>query len=108
MYRSRLPKVVAELAATMDGIADASARFVAERAKARVPVNTGRLRDAIHVDRDGFAEYAVVAGNSDVFYGHIVEHGGVHTGPRPFLVPALEESRGEIVAAATAAIRKLG
>jgi HK97 gp10 family phage protein len=107
MYRSRLPKVTAELAATMDGIADAGARYVAERAKRRVPVLTGRLRDAIHVERQGFAEYAVLAGDRQVFYGHIVEHGGVHQPAQPFLVPALEESRADIVEAAAVALRKL-
>jgi HK97 gp10 family phage protein len=107
MYRSRLPKIAAELVATMDGIAEGGAMFVSERAKQRVPVDTGKLRDAIHVERDEFASYAVVAGNSKAFYGHIVEHGSVHTPPHPFLVPALEESRADIEAAAAAALRKL-
>src|SRR3954462_6851228 len=107
MYRSRLPKIIAELAATMDGISEAGALFVAERAKQRVPVETGRLRDAIHVEKDGFASHAVVAGNGQAFYGHIVEHGSVKMPPHPFLIPALEESRAEIEAAAAAALRKL-
>lgn len=91
----------------MDVLARESAELVAAQAKSRVPVNTGRLQAAIHVDKQGIANYAVVAGDSSAFYGHIVEHGGVHHGAHPFLVPSLEESRGEIVKTARTALRSL-
>lgn len=75
------------------------ADLVAERAKVRAPdappLGEG-LVEAIHVEREGGAGYMVVAGDGDVFYGHMVEHGTSHSPPHPFLVPSLEESRGEI------------
>ena len=97
MYKSRLPKVAAELALRADLSAKASAELVAAKAKDRVPVETGRLRDAIHVaEGDTPGEQYVVAGDSTAFYGHIVEHGSVNAPPHPFLIPAAEESRTEI------------
>jgi hypothetical protein len=49
----------------------------------------------------------VVAGNEDVFYGHIVEHGGAHSAAQPFMVPAAEDSRGEINSIGRRALRGL-
>jgi HK97 gp10 family phage protein len=107
MFRSRLDTIAAELAIRMDTAARAGAELVEQRAKGRVPVASGKLRDAIHVEREGVGEYAVVAGNDDVFYGHIVEHGGAHSAARPFMVPAAEDSRGEINSIGRRALRGL-
>jgi HK97 gp10 family phage protein len=106
-YRSRLPQIAAELAVKMDAASRAAAGYVEQQAKNRVPVDSGRLRDSIHVEREGVGEYVVMAGNTEVFYGHIVEHGGRFVPPRPFMVPAAEDSRGEISAIARAALRGL-
>ena len=106
MYRSRLPQITARLAAEMRAAEEAAAELVAERARQRVPVNTGRLRDAIHVEHDDDGA-TVVAGDTEAFYGHIVEHGGVRQAAHPFLVPALEESRDEALALAAAMLRSL-
>ena len=38
-------------------------------------------------------EYAVIAGDFDAFYGHIVEHGSTQNPPHPFLIPAFEAVR---------------
>lgn len=114
---SRLPMIIADLdETTLEGVMEVAERIV-EGAKERVPVDDGDLRDAIHIETGtdlvkvteaknewnvkavytaqelGEGAIAVVAGNSDIFYGHIVENGGVHTSPRPFLVPAFEVER---------------
>jgi HK97 gp10 family phage protein len=106
-YKSRLHKSAAEIAVLMDASARAAAETIAEDAKGRVPVATGRLRDAIHVDRDGIGEYAVIAGDNQTFYGHIVEHGGAHTPAQPFLVPALEANRAAILKLAASELRSM-
>lgn len=104
--RSHLTSRLNAIAALMDGRMDAvlrgGAELVRDRAEARAPdappLGEG-LKQSIHVndsDADQF-RYAVVAGDNDVFYAHMVEHGTSHSAPRPFLVPALEESRTEIV-----------
>lgn len=106
MYRSRIPQITAKLVAEMKTAENAGADLIAQRAKGRVPVDTGKLRDAIHVEHDDNGA-AVIAGDTDVFYGHIVEHGGARTPAHPFLIPALEESRTEVEALAAAILRTL-
>jgi HK97 gp10 family phage protein len=89
------------------------AEEIADRARQRAPVKTGALRDAIHV-RDTPAGHAVVAGDSDAFYGHFVEFGTAGGGrgqppqpPRPFLIPAVEEARLGAEATVAASLRGL-
>lgn len=107
MLKSRLPQIIAELPLRIDAIARAAAEAVEERAKNRVPVRSGKLRDAIHTERQALGEYMVIAGNTEAFYGHIVEHGGAHTPAQPFMVPAAEDVRPEIQTIAAAALRNL-
>lgn len=107
-YTSRIPRITAELAVRADAAAKAGAERVEREAKSRVPVSTGRLRDAIHTERDRAGEYKVLAGSGEVFYGHILEHGGVHTPPRPFMVPAAEAVRSELEQIGRAIMRGLG
>lgn len=106
-YTSNLDEFADHLFDALDTAAREIAETVEDKAKARVPVGTGRLRDAIHVERIDKGEYSVVAGDSHVFYGHVVEHGDSNTPPRPFLVPALEESRDMIKTKVVDAIRRL-
>lgn len=96
MLKSRIPEIIVELDLRMQQAVESGADKVAEGAKARVRVDTGRLRDAIHTEPEKLDAY-VVAGNDDVWYGHLVEHGTTKNAPRPFLVPSLEENRGGIV-----------
>lgn len=88
---SRLLPIAAELPAQVGGALEEVAEAIAESAQSKVPVESGDLRDAIHVEKQG-SDYSVVAGNENVFYGHLVEHGTTHSPPRPFLVPAAEEN----------------
>lgn len=109
MLRNRFPEIIAELPAKMDAVASEGADMVVLGAKTRVHVGLSdpHLRDAIHKEREGLGRYAVVAGDTEVFYGHILEHGGAHSRPFPFLVPALEEARGPVEKLALAAVRAL-
>ena len=76
MYRSRIPQITAKMIPALEAAVTEAAQIVEDRAKQRVPVNTGRLRDAIHIEHTGLGEVTVVAGDTEAFYGHIVEHGG--------------------------------
>lgn len=108
ILRSRLPAIIATIPVGVDGATEESAELIVDRAKARVSVGTGGLRDAIHVEREGVAEYEVVAGDEgDVFYGHMVEHGTRHSAPRPFLIPAAEETKNEAVMLVTIVLKGL-
>jgi HK97 gp10 family phage protein len=107
---SRIPQVVAELAVRADSAARAGAELVERGGKARAPdappIGEG-LVEAIHVERQGPARYMVVAGDDDVFYGHMVEHGTTHSAPHPFMVPAAEEARDPVRNLFVASLRNL-
>jgi HK97 gp10 family phage protein len=108
MLKSRLPTITPEIAERLEGACVRTAEHVAQDARGRVPVDSGALRDSIHTEKDehGIGEF-VVAGNTEVYYGHFVEYGTVNTSPRPFLVPAAEENRARHVKEARAALKGL-
>lgn len=93
---SRFPQIALELPGRVAEAAKKGAERVADGARERVPVHTGRLHDAIHVEQQGVGDYAVIAGDHDAFYGHIVEHGGRFSPPHPFMMPAAEATRDDI------------
>ena len=88
--KSRIPLIIGELDdRLLEAVTELGER-IADGAKDRVPVETGALRDAIHVVVKDDQEVAVVAGDNVAFYGHMVENGTVKAPPHPFLVPAFE------------------
>lgn len=118
---SRIPLIIASLDDTMlEGILEVADR-IAEGARQRVadapPYGEG-LIEAIHVETGadlvksseiGFGAVqeaedlagnavAVVAGDSEHFYGHFLENGTSRTPPRPFLIPAYEAERDSLEA----------
>lgn len=105
--KNRFPQIIAGLTPKLGAALQAGGEVIERRAKERVPVDEGDLRDAIHTDREGPLSVRVVAGNTDVFYGHMVENGTVRTAPRPFLVPAVEASKVEVVGLVNGALKRL-
>lgn len=107
----RLPEIIRELETEVEkAVREAVEELVVPTAKALVPKDEGYLAEAIHTELALEGLYVVaggrVAGDRDVFYGHMVEHGTTHSAPRPFLVPALEMHRQAIVERAAEAVRK--
>ncbi len=103
-----IPAFVAKLEALIREAEQAGADLVLESAKAKVPYDEHtkhHVRDALHTEEteDGVL---VVAGDHDVFYAHMVEHGTTHSPPHPFLVPALEENGAAIIGLVAEAVRK--
>ena len=107
--KSRLPAIAAELRPKVSAAVKKGAQLVAEEARERVPIGPPdvHIKDDIRVARQGPAEYAVLAGDENTWYGHMVEFGTSHSAPRPFLVPALEEHRGAAVNFVRVALRTL-
>lgn len=96
---SRIPEIIGDLdpdAPELNAALKEGAEAIAADARDRVPVDEGTLRDAIHVEAVDHG-YSVVAGDDEAFYGHIVEFGGVRTTARPFLVPAGEARREDVL-----------
>lgn len=67
--------------------------IVAEKARGRAPVRTGRLRESIFARQTGKGTLSVVAGAP---YASFVEYGTRRMKARPFLRPAMAEVEGEI------------
>lgn len=109
--KSRLPQIIEELPIAVRAAELAGAKLVEHLAKERVaydeskPAGKPHLRDVIHTEETEEGVY-VVAGDNKIWYGVVLEHGSVKMAPRPFLVPALEESRAEIEATVAAALRR--
>jgi len=67
------------------------------------PMSTGKLRDTIRVVRlrgDPKLNIRVYAGSREkggAFYAHMVEYGTVKMKARPFMRPALNQSKGVIM-----------
>lgn len=77
---------------------------VLEDAKANAPVKTGKLKKGLKISgiktKDGI-KYVLVgvnkSDNSDIFYGKFVEFGTSKMSARPFLGPAYEKNKKEII-----------
>jgi HK97 gp10 family phage protein len=96
---NRFPQIIATLNARLEPALDAGRQAIAADARARAHVDSGEMRDSIHVD----GEY-VVAG---AWHSMFEEFGTVHSPAHPFMVPAAEARREEVVGLAAAALRKL-
>jgi HK97 gp10 family phage protein len=110
ILESRIPEIVAELPAKLDAVAEAGAELISATAQEKVQVSPGdgpHLRDRIHTEKVKTGTHAVIAGDGETWYGMLLEHGTSHSAPHPFLVPALEEDKPEVVALAEAAVRTL-
>jgi HK97 gp10 family phage protein len=105
--RSELGRIAEEIEPQVREATRKGASAIAATAKELVPIETGALRRAIHVEFEGDADWLVVAGDHDAFYGHIVEYGGLHSSPHPFLVPAGEAHKETLRALVVEALRKL-
>jgi hypothetical protein len=127
---NRLPEIIRELETDVEkAVREAVETILVPAARARLEASGWELEQlsrALHTEAALEGTYVVAGGKvdgHDVWWGHLVEHGAV--GPRetrdrpgrkghrsgtmparPFLVPALEESREAIVEAAAEAVRK--
>ncbi|MDQ3573778.1 MAG: HK97 gp10 family phage protein [Actinomycetota bacterium] len=70
-----------------------TAESVARKARARAPVDTGRLKASIQVRKLDDGTWDV--GSYGVEYAPMVEFGTSDTDPRPFMRPAFAEAPGE-------------
>lgn len=73
--------------------------MIAQDAKRRVPVDTGHLRDAIHVEQVAEGQRTltwIIAYSPEAWYGRMVEFGTRRAGPHPFLIPAMEGKRAVV------------
>lgn len=75
--------------------------IIESAAKARAPVLTGTLRRSIHHEVSGYE----VSVGTDLEYAPYQEYGTRYMSPRPFLRPAIDETRGEVLAFVSAGLK---
>jgi HK97 gp10 family phage protein len=96
--RSVLEALPGKLAAGARQGLEAAARTLAEQAQANAPVGeTGELRDSIGYQIEGSEEAPVARVGSDVDYAAAVELGSRNAAAQPFLLPAFEAKKDELV-----------
>lgn len=109
--KTRLDGIALALQPAVSTATKAGAEIVGETAVANLVAGGHVVNDdlgqAVHVENVGPGEYSVLAGDEDVFYGHMLEHGTTHSPPYPFLVPALETEEDTILALVGGALRGL-
>lgn len=81
-----------------------AAEPVLEDAKANAPVKTGKLKEGLgisSVKAKAGMKYILVgidkSDNSKIFYGKFIEFGTSKMSPRPFMGPAYEKNKREII-----------
>lgn len=101
---SRLQQIGANISKLENNALKDAAELVLDDAKANAPIRTGKLKEGLKIsgvkNRDG-TKYVLVgidkADNSNIFYGKFIEFGTSNMSPRPFLEPAYEKNKTEIL-----------
>lgn len=78
------------------------AEIVKDEAQAIAPVDTGELRDSIHVEEDG-DNASVVA---DAPHAVFVEYGTYKMSAQPFMAPAAHNTKGAVAQAEAEKVRQ--
>ena len=118
--QSRFDEIAEQMAEDLDPVLEEAAQLVANRARQRVPTQSGRLQQSIRVIRFDTCQYNVVADavapqeNTALPYGIMVEFGteargkgGGNAPPQPFMGPAVDESQDEILGMVNDKLREL-
>lgn len=94
VIRNDLPRIAGELPHVAEMLNQEAAENIAEGARQRVHVITGKTKASIEVDYSDPMRPKVRAGEGAIFE----EYGTVYRPPHPFLTPAAEEERPRLFA----------
>lgn len=100
--KSRIPEIRAEIKPRVEVAMRRGSELIAVGAASRAPVSTGTLRDSIEAKphKEGMGIYAA-------WYAHFVEFGTTSAPAHPFLIPALESGRAELVSLVSSELKRL-
>ena len=102
----KLSNLDEKLGKALDEALNEIAEKIWDDAKGFAPVDTGSLRKSIRVEKKGKLEVQVIAGGGGVInprtgrevdYAGYVEFGTSRMSPQPYMQPALEKNRDEIL-----------
>lgn len=92
-FQASLKKLEARIIANIERALKASANDMAKKAKERVPVKTGSLKNSISVKK-GKEDLSFLV-QAEAPHARFVEFGSFKTPARPFMVPTFEEGKGK-------------
>ena len=102
----KLSRLDEKLKCALEEALEEIAEKIRDDAKSFAPVDTGALRKSIRVEKKGELQFSVVAGDGGVInprtgrevdYAGFVEFGTSRMSPQPYMQPALEKNRDEIL-----------
>ena len=102
----KLSNLDVKLSKALDEALNEIAEKIRDDAKSFVPVDTGALRKSIRIEKKGKLQVSIVAGGGGVInprtgrevdYAGYVEFGTSRMNPQPYMQPALEKNRDEIL-----------
>jgi len=102
----KLSNLDKKLSKALDEALNEIAEKIRDDAKSFVPVDTGALRKSIRIEKKGKLQVSIVAGGGGVInprtgrevdYAGYVEFGTSRMNPQPYMQPALEKNRDEIL-----------
>jgi len=102
----KLSRLDEKLKRALEEALEEIAEKIRDDAKSFAPVDTGSLRKSIRVEREGELQFSVVAGDGGVInprtgrevdYAGYVEFGTSRMSPQPYMQPALEKNKDEIL-----------
>lgn len=100
----RFDEIEAAIELSVEHAINDAGSMIAETAQAIVPVDTGRLRASITLNKIG---NLIVEVFTVVEYGPYVEYGTRYMAAQPFMRPAYERNYANIVAQVAEAIRRV-
>ena len=102
----KLSRLDEKLKQALEEALEEIAEKIRDDAKDLAPVDTGSLRESIRVEKEGDLQVSVIAGGGGVInprtgrevdYAGYVEFGTSRMSPQPYMQPALEKNRDEIL-----------
>ena len=100
----KLRKIPAQIEKEVSVALNEGAERIADGARARVSVDSGSLRNSIHVRQSEEGMSASVETSAE--HARHVEFGTRHAPARPFLLPAFDEAKPKVVAEVRGAVRR--
>lgn len=104
VFRGAARAVDTAMRAQVNKVADE----VTRKAQSMVPRHTGALAQSIRAEQVGLLE--AVTGpvkKAGGWYGHMIEHGTIRVGPRPYMGPAADAAEKRLLRAAGQTVEKL-
>jgi len=92
----------------LDALIDSAAKLIWDSAVTFVPVRTGNLKSTIRIEETGQSmERVVRAGGDQAPYAPCVEYGTYKMAAQPYMRPAAEARRAEVIALIREGIMRL-